>query len=266
MKPNSTQKDDTSCRKALDSGRINEEMTIMAEIGRVISSTLQIEEIYEHFAAEVRKLIPFDRISVNLIDPDGETFTLAYVSGFDIFGRRPGDKVRIAGSISEDIINRRAGILCVPVDDEDLLRRFPRASTFTTVQAGMRSIIGVPLISGGVVIGTLHFRSKEPCAYTEQDLRLAERIGQQIAGAVANAQLFSSLVKTGDILRESEVRHRAIVEQAAVGVAEIERSTGRFLMVNRRYVKSSDGRRRNCSPPPSCRSPIPRTSMSMRKG
>ena len=38
-----------------------------------------------------------------------------------------------------------------------------------------------------------------------------------------------------DRLRESEERFRAIFEQAAVGVAEIETQTGRFTQVNRKY-------------------------------
>ena len=97
--------------------------------------------------------------------------------------------------------------------------------------------MSVPLIYRDEVIGALHFRSKTPNAYTEQDLRLAERIGAQIAGAIANAQLFTDLKKTEMSLRESEGRFRALVEQAAVGVAEIEMSTGRFLTVNRRLCE-----------------------------
>jgi two-component system, cell cycle sensor histidine kinase and response regulator CckA len=38
-------------------------------------------------------------------------------------------------------------------------------------------------------------------------------------------------------LRESEMRYRAIFEQAAVGVAEVETGTGRFLRVNRRLCE-----------------------------
>jgi GAF domain-containing protein len=91
----------------------------------------------------------------------------------------------------------------------------------------MRSLLGVPLIYRGEVIASLHFRSKTPNAYTEWHLRLAERIGAQIAGAIGSAQLFSDLKKTENSLLDSEGRFRGLVEQAAVGVAEIEMSTGR---------------------------------------
>jgi light-regulated signal transduction histidine kinase (bacteriophytochrome) len=49
--------------------RLAEENAIMAEIGRIISSSLNIEEVYERFAEEVRKVIPFDRIVIDQVDP-----------------------------------------------------------------------------------------------------------------------------------------------------------------------------------------------------
>ena len=137
--------------------------------------------------------------------------------------------------MSEAVIRTRTGLLIQPASIDEIVSRFPGLSS--TFQAGMRSMMSVPLISRDEVIGALHFRSKKPNAYTEQDLRLAERIGAQIAGAIANAQLFTDLKKTEKSLRESEGRFRALVEQAAVGVAEIEMGTGRFLTVNRRLCE-----------------------------
>ena len=87
------------------------------------------------------------------------------------------------------------------------------------------------------MIGALHFRSQKPDEYRPEDLRLAERIGEQIAGAIANAWLYADLKETEHSLRESEKRFRALVDQAAVGVAEIEMGTGRFLTVNRRLCE-----------------------------
>ena len=68
--------------------RLAEEMKVIAEIGRLISSTLDIEEVYERFAAEARKLIPFDSLIVNLKKPQEDTMDIAYASGADIPERR----------------------------------------------------------------------------------------------------------------------------------------------------------------------------------
>jgi len=37
-------------------------------VARIITSTLNIDEVYEKFALEVKKLVDFDRMNVNLID------------------------------------------------------------------------------------------------------------------------------------------------------------------------------------------------------
>ena len=55
-------------RSEEEAKRLAQENAIMAEIGRIISSTLNIEEVYERFAEEVRKLIPFDRIAIKIIN------------------------------------------------------------------------------------------------------------------------------------------------------------------------------------------------------
>ena len=45
--------------------RLSQENAVMAEIGRIISSTLNIEEVYKLFSEEVKKLLPFDRIVIS---------------------------------------------------------------------------------------------------------------------------------------------------------------------------------------------------------
>ncbi|MFZ4439065.1 MAG: PAS domain S-box protein [Syntrophales bacterium] len=206
-------------------------MAIISDIGRLIGSTLNIDEVYERFATETRKLIPFDRVAVNLHELKQGVVRIAYVSGEEVQGRKPGDSFPMNGSVSEAVIKTKNAMLIHPASLEDMQTQFPDHSG--TIMAGMRSVMGVPLISQNEVIASLHFRSKKPNAYTEQDLRLAEKIGMQIAGAIANSQMFNDIIRTGEALRESETRFRAIFMQAAVGVAEIEMDTGRFLTVNR---------------------------------
>jgi PAS domain S-box-containing protein len=212
--------------------RLAGERAVIAEIGRIIGSSLKIEEVYERFAAEARKLIPFDRISVNLHNPENGTYTIAYISGMEIPGRRQGNVYPLAGTVTETACRWQAGLL-INYDDPAAL---PAGVPLRTpaLEVGLRSAIAVPLIAQDVVIGTLFLRSKTPKAYGGQDLRLAERIASQIAGAMANARLFADLKTTERSLRDSEERFRALYEQSAVGIAEVDVFTGRFLTVNRR--------------------------------
>src|SRR4030042_5326644 len=65
----------------------------------------------------------------------------------------------------------------------------------STFQAGFRSILNVPLFSKGEIIGGLLLRSRNPHAYRDKDVKLAERIGSQIGGAIANVQLYTERVE-----------------------------------------------------------------------
>ncbi len=180
--------------------RLAEEMSMIAEIGRVVGSTLDIKQVFERVDAEVRKLIPYDRLLVNLKQGDNE-FVVAYASGVDSTGRRSGNVYQSQGTTTRLVMTTRTGILIQPADAEEIKHLYP--NLYATFKTGLRSTMSVPLISKDEAIGSLTFRSKKLKAYSEQDLRLAEKIGMQIAGAVVNAKLFNDLSKTEKSLRES---------------------------------------------------------------
>ncbi|MDP1989797.1 MAG: diguanylate cyclase [Syntrophales bacterium] len=216
--------------------RLVEEMAVIAEIGRVTGSTLNIEEVYERFAEEVRKIIPFDRIVIATINVEMNRATNDYMAGVGIADRKAGASYTLEGSSNFEVVRTKSSLLIQTEEDFDEYKdRFPRL--LSTFQAGFRSIMTVPLFSKGEIMGALLLRSFKPHAYTDKDVRLAERVGNQIAGAIVNAQLFAEVKKTEMSLRESEGRFRALVEQAAVGVAEIDMATNRFLTVNRRLCE-----------------------------
>jgi len=169
--------------------RLAKENAVVAEIGRIISSTLDIDEVYERFAEEAGKLVPFDRITITLYYPKEGKFATAYVSGLKVEGRQKGDEYPFPGSTLEEMMSTRLPVLVQTESVEKLQNRFP--GLLPTFQAGIRSMLSVPLVARGEVIGGLHFRSKRPKAYTEKDVEVAKSIANQIAEAIANALLFS---------------------------------------------------------------------------
>jgi PAS domain S-box-containing protein len=216
--------------------RLSQENAMVAEIGRIISSTLNTEEVYERFAMEVRKIIPFDRIVINYCDLKNSTSTTAYEAGIDVPGRRAGNITPMAGTVTEEVIRKRSSLLIQDSMDEITLR-FP--SLLPTFQAGLRSLIFVPLFSKDKAIGVLSLRSIKPNAYTETDLRLAERVGYQIAGAIDNAQLFNELKQAEEGFQRSEKEAKRLAQENAT-VAEIGRIISSTLNIDEVYGRFAD--------------------------
>jgi signal transduction histidine kinase len=196
--------------------RLANETKIIAEIGRIITSTFNIEEVYEGFANKANNLIPFDRVVVHLIHFDTGTVTVAYAAGLDIEARGVGAVLPWQGSLNEKIVHTRAGFVTHLGSEEGFAGPFP--ALIPPFQAGVRTLISTPLIYRDQVIGALHFHSKKSKAYTDQDLNLAERIAAQIAAAIANAQLF--------------LEHKRDKEALAERTMQLERTNRELVTLN----------------------------------
>ncbi len=191
--------------------QLAEEMVGIAEIGRVIGSTLEIDQVFDRIAAEIGKRIPFDSLIVNRSDVQKEMMHILYASGLVLPGRSVGDRFPMRGTLAEEVARTGRGVIIQSENPREIVEKFP--SLAVSVAAGMRSMMSVPLISQGEVIGSLLMRTQKTVAYSEENLRLAERIGMQIAGAIVNAQLFGNLKKTENALRESIADHKKIQEE-----------------------------------------------------
>ena len=209
--------------------------TIMAEIGRIAGSTLNLEEVYDRFAQEVRKLLNFDNITVLLMDPDKNSSTVTHVIGTTVAGREVGTVIPLAGTALEKIHGTRSSLLLQAEDMEETVRRIPGLRP--AWEAGRRAMMIVPLISKNQVIGTLNIASRRPDAFTRADLATAERVATQIAGAVANAQLFRERERAQEELRAGEERYRHIYNNAQIGLYRARIGDGMVLEANTRLAQ-----------------------------
>jgi PAS domain S-box-containing protein len=188
--------------------RLAEENSVMAGIGRIISSTLDIDTVYERFSKEVRRIVHFDRITINIIDYQKNTLTILYTSGLNVPGHRKGEPISVAGTATEEVMQTKRPLLIR--EDEETHKRIPGLLPFFL--AGGKSFMLIPMISQDKVIGALSFLSTQPEAYTEKELRVAEEVGNQIAGAIANAQMFRSISKHRKELRALTIRLQEVEE------------------------------------------------------
>ena len=204
--------------------------TVLAEIGRVVSSSLQLEQVFDGFAERVGRLMPFDRIAVGLADTNQGRFKYAFARGVEVASSGPGHMACLPGSIAARVVETKSTVRFQPRNLQEVESTFPAA--LKGFDAGLRSFLCSPLISNDVVIGLLQLQSAQHDAYSEQDETVARSIAAQIAGAVSSSQLHADLRNAEEATRESEARFRDLFDAAPVGYHELNLD-GRVTRVNR---------------------------------
>jgi two-component system NtrC family sensor kinase len=162
-----------------------EEMTVVNEIARIITSTLNIDQVYEQFALEMKKLVDFDRVGINTVNHEDATFTVRYVYG-QIHPTRPlGTPIPLAGTEVGEIVKTGK-----TVRRADLTHELKFSADTKWADLKLNSGIIIPLISKGTVMGTFSLRSRRFDAYGPPEQEVLERLAKQIAPAIENARLY----------------------------------------------------------------------------
>jgi PAS domain S-box-containing protein len=218
-------------RSESEARRLAREHASLARIGRIISSSLVLDEVFRQFAEEVNQILPHDRLLINLIRTGEAAYTeLLHVSGIEVPGRGKGDSVPLPGTIAEHLTKTRQSLIIRLEDRESASQPF--TGLIPAFEAGIRAILAVPLFSRDEVIGVFHIHSTLGEAYGDSHLKLAESIAGQIAGAIDNARLFSEHRRMSGALLDQQKRFQELFDEAPVGYHELD-AEGRVVQVNR---------------------------------
>ena len=192
-------------------GRIDdltEERAAYAEIGRIVGIPFSVANVYERFADQVAKIIPFELISIAHLDWERDQIKVMYGIGLEALGLSEGDTISLKDSVVAEIANAKKALRTDGHRYDGSLGRALGAS-------GLVSRIATPLIANDKVVGTLHLGSRIPDAYGDLELAKLEIVGNQIAGAIASEILIQ---KERDRARQLEAlysvaaRHSRAVE------------------------------------------------------
>ena len=140
------------------------------------------DDVYDVAARYTATLLNVARCSIAMVDASGEWLELVGLDGET--GAIPiGKKLKLEGTLIEEAIRTKA----VALDNDAHDSRFYDIREMAKM--GARSVMNAPLISCGVVLGTLNTFRVKAYSYTEDDMHTIQHIAGFIAGQIYSARL-----------------------------------------------------------------------------
>ncbi len=205
---------------------------VLADIGKIMSSSLDMEEVFDHFAEQLCTIIPFDHLAISIVDTQQGVAVASYVAGAgNSDSRQPGESIPLQGSLAGIVVRKRSPATVNNATREQVDNELPTLRA--AFNDGYRSFLTVPLVHRDDVVAVLEMRTFEPESYTSHHSMLAERVGNQIAGAIAIALMYAEREKTETALREAEQKYRTLVENANDSIVVVQ--NGRIVFSNSTY-------------------------------
>lgn len=176
-----------------ESQRKMRQLSVLNEVARIVSSTIEIDQLLELIYDQVKRVLPTDTYYVTLADTEKRVQTVAVL--VDDGERFPPCEIAFSEGLTSLIISRRAPLLVKKLSEER--SRLGVQAVRLGKPRLSESWLGVPMMTSEHFVGVLAVASYQPAAFDEGDLVLLQNIASQAAIAIDNA------------------RHHALVEDQA---------------------------------------------------
>jgi diguanylate cyclase (GGDEF)-like protein/putative nucleotidyltransferase with HDIG domain len=163
--------------------RRSEELHVLNEIGRALSSTLNREDLLTRIWEELRRLFDVQNLYIASLDPvhDAIRFELEMVDGV----RQPPRSRPAGNHITEYVLRTRQPVLI----HEHYVTEIKKLGVDPIRTCG--SFCGVPLVAYDHAIGVLCIFSDQDRAFDEGHLELLRVLASEASIAIENARLFN---------------------------------------------------------------------------
>lgn len=186
--------------------RRNQELAALDEVNRMISSSLDLDEVLVSALEGLGRLIETDALALVLNDEESQSWvvrTARALHGVWLEGRVvPADDVVLRGAV----VDRRAV----------LLRGVDAGFWNTALERAPLDILGVPLAKRDEVIGALVVL-KQAAGLDDEYIPLVEYLAATVSVAVQNARLFQDLESFAEEVERSQNQLIQAEKMAAVG-------------------------------------------------
>jgi GAF domain-containing protein len=193
--------------RTADLTRSVDQLTALGEVGRAVSSTLDVETVLTTIVARAIELSGLDGgVVLEYDEPHQEFVHRAQAeTGGALAGVRRATRIRKG----EGVVGRTA-ITLEPVQVSDITApgAYVSPNRENLIQSGVRAILAVPMVREGQLIGCLGVTRNQPGDFPTETIELLRTFATQSALAIQNAQLFQEIADKSRQL-EAASRHKS---------------------------------------------------------
>jgi len=163
------------------------QIELINELSGMVNSSLSIGTIFRIMMSEIRKMITYDRGSILLYNEDDRNLVIFALDTDMETVLKKGIKAPLDSTSAGWVIKNNR-----PWINGDLAVAMRFTSDQKLLDEGIRSTVSIPLFQDRI-LGVFNLDSKEPCRYTEKDLRILLPVAKHISIALENALLFEEI-------------------------------------------------------------------------
>ncbi len=185
-----------------------QEMATLQAMGRRLGENLELESTLNVVLTALAELVPYDAGEITLFDKEREVL----VGQAQFTNCSEWRDIDLQGSVYEMdeglsgwLARERRPLRIDDIHDYEAVR--PKNGT---LGPGLRSFLGVPLLSRGELVGTLEIATNDVGRFSAHDQRLAELFAGQAATAIENARLYESSQSRVEMLERLRQIVRAV--------------------------------------------------------
>ena len=189
-----------------DLARSINELKVLEEVGRAVSSSLDLNAVLPTVAARALEITQADAVLIYGYDATRHQFNLTEANGID----RNAEGAHLVIDEADSLLGNAAAS-GEPVAISDLATSADHLLRDVAVAAGFHSVLVVPLVDQQGTLGSLVVLRKEAGEFSGNLIGLMRTFAHQSVLAMRNARLFSEVDQKG---RELASAHSTVQQQA----------------------------------------------------
>ncbi len=163
------------------------------EISKVLSSTLAVDEVLDQIVRQISAVMGLKGATIRLVDPKTNTLELAASQGLSekYLSKGPVD---LDKSITEALSGRPVAVFDAATDPR---LQYPEQAK----EEGIATMVAVPMVAKGKVIGVLRLVTAEPREFTMDEVDFACAVAELGAQAISNAKIYEGRLRELQFLK-----------------------------------------------------------------